>query len=182
MLSASITWLLALSSVYEKVCSEAVWRSFPCESVNDMFSNTFSNDLTVRSGFLTRKNLSEFTGITQAPWLPTQWCCSWSHTASTTVEFLLYSSSGDDYMKALCNKISRHRFLSPNKMSGRQFPGRALPRHGRSALCTGQNLNNRLGCPSCFSGFHKGEAPDWKTFSVCALASPPPATRSKLHV
>ena len=45
-----------------------------------MFSNTFSNDLTVqdlafalRVTFgLTRKNLSEFTGITQAPWLQTQ--------------------------------------------------------------------------------------------------------------
>ena len=69
-----------------------VWRPSPMpwrrcwitcrifESVNDMFSNTFSNDLTVqylefalRTTFgLTRKSLSEFTGITQAPWLQTQ--------------------------------------------------------------------------------------------------------------
>ena len=48
--------------------------------VNDMFSNTFSNDLTVqdlafalRTTFdLTRKSLTMFTGITQAPWMQTQ--------------------------------------------------------------------------------------------------------------
>ena len=126
-----------------------VWRPSPMpwrrcwitcrifESVNDMFSNTFSNDLTVqylafalRTTFgLTRKSLSEFTVSPKHLGCRHKWCCPWSHTASTTVMFLPYSSSGDDHMRALCDKRSRWMdVLSPNKMSDRQSLWRALPR------------------------------------------------------
>ena len=85
-----------------------------------MFNNTFSNDLTVQIWFciahyisLSRQNLSEFTGYHPSTLVADTNGVALGVTPRVLpLAFLPYSSSGDDNMKALCNKI-----LSPNKMS-----------------------------------------------------------------
>ena len=142
----------------------SVWRQFPIpqlrcwitcrifESVNDMFSNTFSNDLTVqdlafelRITFgLTRKNLSEYHPSTLVA--DTNGVALGVTPRVPLLAFLPYSSSVDDYMRTLYDKILRYLvFFLPTNV-GRQSLERASPRHGRSTSCTGQKgLGHQVG-------------------------------------
>ena len=63
-----------------------------------------------------------------------------SHIASTTVSVLLFSSCGNDHMKAL---FLATVVFSLQTSVGQQFPGRTLPRHRRVHCARG--FKSRLG-------------------------------------